>query len=241
MSRVLPILFNTNMVRAILDGRKTVTRRLIKQKHNGRIDVGVNPFGILNLCEICETSDNGIISVSKHHSLKPPYQPGDILYVRETFGFQKCSSCEQCADCVSIGFEDEYKGEPGCYVYPANYGSTEDDSFPASMYKWHPSIHMPKAATRIFLKIKDIRVEKLQDMKEEDFKMEGIYDDGFLPTDKSRRMHPLVQGGWTEEAYRDRFIMIWNDTIKKSEVDRYGWEANPLVWVVEFERCDKPE
>lgn len=176
MSRVLPILFNTDMVRAILDGRKTVTRRGIKfpegqtghLPESGKRDYIYYPGGI------------------KY----PPYQPGDILYVRETW-------CRGSLD---------YKKEQ--YYYKA-------DNVDFSC-RWHPSIHMPKEAARIFLRVTDVRVERLQDITDIDILAEGLeigccFDD------------------------------LWNSTIKKKDRPRYGWDANPWVWDIEFQQCDKPK
>mgnify|MGYP000111121112 CR=1 FL=1 len=87
--------------------------------------------------------------------------------------------------------------------------------------KWKPSIHMPKEAARIFLRVTSVRAERLQEITAEQATREGIKPD-FPP-------------------YQiDEFIDIWNSTIKKSDVGRYSWIANPWVWVIEFERCEKP-
>ena len=79
---------------------------------------------------------------------------------------------------------------------------------------------MPKEAARIWLKVTDVRVERLQDMTDDDAEAEGCFD-------------------YTSTALG--FPDVWDSTIKKSDIDRYGWDANPWVWVIEFERCEKPE
>ena len=79
--------------------------------------------------------------------------------------------------------------------------------------KWHPSIHMPRKAARIFLRVKDVRVERLRDMNDSDLANEGF-------------------GDWI------RFISLWNSTIKPTDCDKYDWHANPWVWVIEFERME---
>lgn len=99
---------------------------------------------------------------------------------------------------------------------------------------WKPSIHMPKEAARIWLKVTDVRIERLQDVTEDGAKAEGAIDNrGFIhsPENEYDRIHTA----------REHFIKIWNSTIKKFDIDRYGWDANPWVWVIEFERCEKPE
>ncbi len=193
MSRVLPILFNTEMVRAILYGRKTVTRRLIKQNVKSILN---SPFHEKHP----EVPDKQIIE----KRCKPPFERGDILYVRETWS--------------------EWTGG---YLYKA-----WNEPFPqpgrCAVMKWSPSIHMPKAAARIFLKVKDVRVERLQDMTETDAMKEGLTEES------------LLEGGEKLPALC-WFPRLWNSTIKKADLEKYGWNANPWVWVIEFERCEKPE
>lgn len=195
---VKPILFNTEMVRAILDGRKTCTRRAIKFPNGmtgrpvGKAGDSSNPLGIMY--------PGGI--------KRPPYQPGDILYVRETW----CDDRQFTKD-----------DTPGQYFYKA---SPPDDF----NVKWHPSIHMPKEAARIWLKVKDVRVERLQDMDWQDALYEGI--DMCLERDMKTGEYIFP-----DENPLDDFIDLWDSTIKKSDIDRYGWDANPYVWVIEFERC----
>lgn len=201
MSRVLPILFNTEMVQAILDGRKTVTRRVMKPQplhYTGRRYIFAD--------ECCpkkwEDCDNIIETYQ--------YQPDDILYVRETWS--------EWTD----GYV--YKAWASPFPQPGRY--------PDKFMKWHPSIHMPKAAARIWLKVTDVRVERLQDIDDEGAKSEGAnWKNG-------------KHVGFEEKLQRssiERFAEIWDSTIKKDDLESYGWDANPLVWKIEFERCKKPE
>ena len=212
MSRVLPILFNTEMVRAILDGRKTVTRRVIKQRKL----IGILPDKCKNgtpeeflkekkhmFKPYCDMTDTELIKTSYN----PPYQPGDILYVRETW---------------SEGYEE------GTYIYRASDKLAGLPTFKeSSKLIYHPSIHMPKEAARIWLKVTDVRVERLQEITSEQICREGVEVE-----------YPHVLNG---EEKRYAFSTLWNSTIKKSDLDRYGWDANPWVWIIEFERCEKPE
>lgn len=217
MSRVLPILFNENMVRAILDGRKTVTRRLIKPQQL----IGLLPDKCKNgtpeeflkekkymFKPYCDMTDAELIKTS----YKLPYQPGDILYVRETW----------CDD-----RQFTHDSTPGRYFYKAS----ESDDFTS---KWHPSIHMPKEAARIWLKVNDVHVERLQKMNEVDTAKEGIRTDV-----QTRRLDDpdFIENFGGIELFKN----LWNSTIKKSDLDRYGWDANPWVWVIEFERCENPD
>lgn len=192
---IKPILFNTEMVRAILDGRKSCTRRLVKPEPQGYFEVSEEPLYIY------DTDVN-------QGKITPPYQPSDILYVRESYSE------------LTFG-----------YVYKAD---GENIDHLGNVIKWHPSIHMPKEAARIWLRVMDVRVERLQDVTEDGAKAEGAIDNrGFIhsPENEYDRIHTA----------RDHFIKIWNSTIKKSDIDRYGWDANPYVWVISFERCEKPK
>ena len=203
---IKPILFNTEMVRAILDGRKTCTRRLVRflpgenPQWTGYIRDGLMLYNGRN--EPCIT--------------KAPYQPGDILYVRETW----------CDD-----RQFTHDSTPGRYFYKASESGN---------FKWKPSIHMPKEAARIFLKVTDVRVERLQDITPKDAENEGVgnlfYEDiGYSEKNYGTEVDPEYG------IAKEQFAWLWESTIKKSNLDRYGWDANPYVWVIEFERCEKPE
>lgn len=222
---IKPILFNTPMVRAILDGRKSCTRRVIKpqpdEKHTyplgfvtdgtekkevGNFGFGINEYG-------------GSIQYAK-----PPYQPGDILYVRETW--------HKYTKRVGEG-ESYHLAE--FYGYKASIANSEDADEP-----WKPSIRMPKEAARIWLKVTNVRVERLQDITPKGAESEGVgnlfYDDiGY--GEKNYGTEVDTEYGIAKE----QFAWLWESTIKKSDLDRYGWDANPWVWVIEFERCEKPE
>ena len=110
------------------------------------------------------------------------------------------------------------------YVYKADGIENTDEKW---SLRWRPSIHMPKEAARIFLKVTDVRVERLQEID-----IDGIRNEGLLSMS--------VYAGDMDIALEE-WKILWNSTIKKSDLDRYGWEANPYVWVIEFERCEKPE
>ncbi len=223
MSRVKPILFNTEMTRAILDGRKTVTRRVVKPHYKA------DDYG----WRIVRYKHNGEIAYAEYYDeweastrrMKPPYQPGDTMYVRETWCWEPCWDCgmdmeeHNCCDESAHKIYNHNKREWGCYGYKA---SLEDNVYP-SVDVWHPSIHMPKKAARIWLKVTDVRVERLRDIDYFGCINEGI---------------PYRQ--YEKDIIKD-FSVLWDSTIKKSDIDRYGWAANPFVWVIAFERCEKPE
>ena len=183
---IKPILFNTEMVRAILDGRKTCTRRIVKFTPSF-FEVNEKPVYLYDT----EPSMGKIY---------PPCQPGDILYVRETW------------DCYPE-YEDE--NAPAIYYYKAD-GDLRPEGYREICKGWLPSIHMPKKAARIWLKVTDVRVERLQGMTQEDAEKEGAAEKIDLKT-KFRESALL------------NFLRIWDSTIKKSDIDRYGWNANPWM------------
>lgn len=208
---IKPILFNTEMVRAILDGRKACTRRILK---------GAIPFDekaeYWNVLKKGEWS--GPICVEYFIKQGSPYQPGDILYVRETWSLR-------------------FDGEKYFYKADKNTSREEKRLLDYDDVRWHPSIHMPKEAARIWLKVTDVRVERLQEITDEQAKREGIqYDE--CPTGFTWKQETDMHNCYTTPI--GAMQALWNSTIRKSDIDRYGWDANPWVWVIEFERCEKP-
>lgn len=213
---IKPILFNAEMVRAILDGRKTCTRRRV------RFLPGENPrwTGYIR---------NGLMLYNGRNEpciIKSPYQPGDILYVRETWEHFDCCCCEgdEHGNCYQEPQQNVLNKSYGCYMYRATdeiYGDA----------RWHPSIHMPKEAARIWFKVTGVRMERLQEITEVGIQKEGVEVD---PKECAGKFD------FISELFL-LFQRLWNSTIKKSDLDRYGWDASPWVWVIEFERCEKPE
>ena len=217
---IKPILFNTEMVRAILDGRKSCTRRKI-------------PIDIVNNCDV-ETDGTLLAYENCYGDFIDPvrlcrYQPGDILYVRETF--------YEDVDCILYKADNEKL---------TGYRNMRGEDI---VVKWRPSIHMPKEAARIWLRVTDVRVERLQEITED-----GVWDEGFrfkppCLTRVSADGHTCdLDGPCTSSIKYCDMTMgelfgreLWNSTIKKANLDKYGWDANPWVWVIEFERCEKPE
>lgn len=226
---IKPILFSTEMVRAILDGRKTCTRRICKDANEYTVpdmdfyNADRRTYAVHNF------ADNEQMEQLSTAERTCPICPGDILYVRETWEHFDCCCCEgdEHGNCYQEPQQNILNKSYGCYMYRATdeiYGDA----------RWHPSIHMPKEAARIWLKVTDVRVERLQSITEDGAKAEGAIDNrGFIhsPENEYDRIHTA----------REHFIKIWNSTIKKSDIDRYGWDASPWVWVIEFERCEKPK
>lgn len=190
-----PILFNTVMVQAILDRKKTVTRRVIKglPQDAKRIGWDMDTGNIKSYGEAMFQSN--CIMITK----KCKYLIGDILYVRETW----------------------QKSPAGTYLYKTdNNGNLSN----GHVYKWKPSIHMPKEAARIFLRVTDVKIERLQDITLSDVLKEGLEIEKYVST-------PLMK----------KFSNLWDTTVNKKEINQYGWDANPYVWVYEFEVISKEE
>ncbi len=208
---IKPIIFNTEMVRAILDGRKDATRRIVKGFIPDDAVWGYTAFTPKGYISCRGTFADGY----GEKFFKLPCEPGDILYVRET-----------------------WKKAPNGYYYYEDWQRNDI----ADVTKWKPSIHMPKEAARIWLKVTDVRVERLQEITEKQACMEGT-DPWDEVCYENNGWHPTFSdpdsGG--DPNMIDGFHKLWNSTIKKSDIDRYGWDANPYVWVISFERCEKPK
>ena len=207
-----PILFNTKMVRAILDGRKTVTRRVVKPQPT---KPRWNTIGWVGW-------DDG-----HGYRMKQPYKPDDILCVRETWRVEKANRYRaealiyyQAGGASTIRFPNGNTDNPNRVEYDDFITKWHTDG------KWHPSIHMPKEAARIFMRVTDVRVERLQDITVDDCDAEGV-ELCRSPLDGSLQYDPALD-----------FMRIWDSTIKSSDRDKYGWDANPYVWVISFERAE---
>jgi hypothetical protein len=187
-----PILFNTEMVRAILEDRKTQTRRLVKGLPLAEPWFTVED-GKPMMCD-----ENGEWYPAERFSV---VQPGDILWVRETWA-----------------------KDVGRYMYRANYSDTEKFYMNGREIRmvWSPSIHMPRKAARLFLLVKDVRCERLQDMTVEDCALDGGFCMDAVKVIGVERL----------------FGKLWDSTIKKADIPCYGWDANPWLWVIEFERIN---
>lgn len=204
---IKPILFNSEMVRAILDGRKDATRKIVKGFIPDDAVWGYTAFTPKGYISCRGTFADGY----GEKFFKLPCEPGDILYVRETWK----------------------KALNGYYYYEAWQRNDIAD-----VTKWKPSIRMPKEAARIWLKVTNVRVERLQEITDEQTKREGIqYDE--CPTGFTWKQETDMHNCYTTPI--GAMQALWNSTIKKSDLDGYGWDANPWVWTIEFERCEKPE
>ena len=227
---IKPILFNTEMVRAILDGRKDATRRIVKGFIPDDAVWGYTAFTPKGYISCRGTFADGY----GEKFFKLPCEPGDILYVRETWQCWRAHRYEATADIRFRAGGDDVR------LQFAN-GNTDSinrleyDTFVHKWFshngKWKPSLFMPKEAARIWLKVTDVRVERLQEITEVGIQKEGVEVD---PKECAGKFD------FISELFL-LFQRLWDSTINKSDLDRYGWNASPWVWVIEFERCEKPE
>lgn len=223
------------MVRAILDGRKSCTRRINKDANDYVVpdmdffDPEKRTYAVHNYAD-------------KEHKIKLsiaerscPICPGDILYVRESVfqGVAHCLDVSGETECVLTN-DFEYYADG---LHKKDHWKDKHENI--WMHR-RPSIHMPKEAARIWLKVTDVRVERLQEITPKGAESEGVgnlfYDDiGYGEKNYGTEVDPEYG------IAKEQFAWLWESTIKKSDLDRYGWDANPWVWVIEFERCEKTE
>jgi hypothetical protein len=196
-----PIMMSTEDVQAVLEGRKTQTRRVVKEDRRGEW-AAVN--GVRNNSEYgasvpCYLHRETAVDDISRNIMYPNYDVGDILWVRETWS--------------------PVQVLPKRYLYKADAeNGGEGDGLPI---RWRPSIHMPREAARLFLRVTDVRVERLQNISAEDCEAEGYFETA-----------PV------EPRPRSWFSEVWNARNAKRG---YGWDSNPWVWVYTFERITKEE
>ena len=253
--RERPILFSGPMVRALLDGRKTQTRRVVKPQPKSE---ATPVFGPLYLGpDVAHESTSHLVwqdDPQSYFKLPCPFgQPGDLLYVRETWAIKNWSDREL----ASCGFDDApthptevYLGTPTRAIHQASYNNMVGD-----LGRWRPSIHMPKWAARIWLRVTDVRVEQVQEITEGDAWAEGVQ----IPVSESggilMRCSPNAAGKapasylplgrcfigqpplTKAELAISHYADLWDELNAKRG---YGWDANPFVWVVTFEKAEAP-
>jgi len=211
-----PILFNGEMVRAILDERKTETRRVVKLEGFEQAD-------------LYETRDGDLVDPL---TLCPYGKPGDRLWVRETWQLispdENWRPAEECK--VIYRATDNH---PGYSLH--DYAEVEglavgyEERMSDPVYPWRPSIFMPRWASRITLEVTGVRVERVQEITEEDARAEGITDGGCLNCGE----HEPCGCADPRPDARDAFIYLWNSINAKRG---FPWSSDPFVWVVEFKR-----
>ena len=217
-----PILFSGPMVRAILDGRKTQTRRLlrlpppadtvkvVRSPSSGRWFSESAPWTLGDMFPGADRPEQKVIWRGAHGVRCPYGQPGDRLWVRETWG--------RSTDLVRV------------YVYAADQHVSRFDILGE---RWTPSIHMPRAASRLSLEVTSVRVERLQNISEEDALAEGIREDG-EPWASEYGWGVADRRVWAANTARQRFEYAWD----RINGDRATWDSNPWVWCVGFKRVE---
>lgn len=225
---IKPVLFNTEMVKSILEGRKIETRRIVKNVPVSTC--GTYSFETIEVDpDITTTKRNldyetliGTYALFEHSDyeefstyIKSAYNVGDILWVRETWKILNF------LEKLSMQFEYAADGKISEII---DISSSRVEGLLKFFKKsgWIPSLFMPREAARIFLKVTSVRVERLRDITDAGAKNEGT-------------AYPQGLDNWVSA-----FIRLWNSTIKKTDIDINGWDADPWVWVYEFERCEKP-
>lgn len=204
-----PILFSAPMVRAILEGRKTITRRVIKPQPHDGVDTVEWRNDIITGMNTPDQKGWAMMrrGIIESEAIQCPYgQPGDRLRVRETWYHNGCCSC------------------------PVHYRATEPE-YTGYEYRdrgWRPSIFMPRWASRILLEVIAVRVERVQDISPKDIMAEGIH----AGTVNSKPQY--TNRYWVENVTAD-FRSLWNEINAKRGC---GWDANPWVWVIEFRRVE---
>lgn len=231
--KLRPILFNTEMVQAILNGKKTVTRRKIRPQPKMQLSycfggpaAGMWGYPPPNAWKESGWGEryrriDGLTAADDEYLWTPPCVTGDILYVREKWAYGYIEEeffQEQGVErsFIPLEFGESVPGMKPGFFYRADWLEVQRNG---PFIAWRPSIHMPRQGARLFLKVTEVGVERLQ----------------------SIRNGPLDR--ISKEGCRDEteFSTVWNSTIRKEELDQYGWDADPWVWVIEFERCEKPE
>ncbi|MDV2400292.1 hypothetical protein [Vibrio cholerae] len=202
--KVVPMIFNTDMVKALMAGDKVVTRRPVKIDYergmNGPVVRGRN-------------GEVSVLSFAPIAGLCPFGNFGDLIYVRETFRLFNHSDECGCSDYCSCP-------PSGTPVYFATCGGDSES-------KWKPSIHMPRAASRLTLKVTDVRIERVQDITEEQCWKEGVeHIDGQFDIHQLSEMAKTFDG--TFEDAKALFACLWDSIYQ-------NWKENPYVWVIEFE------
>lgn len=219
-----PILFNTEMVRAILSGQKTTTRRIAKAKQEPRLHPNETTVPALLDDDTWTLEIEQFPLIFEGHYI-PPYEEGDILYVREAW----TRGYAQVDNVGNSRFVEHLKDDGSKYDEISKYYYRADFDLDNKSIKWHPSLHLPKSASRIFLKVKKVTLEHLSKITPLEIYNEGVCspwaDDGVMRADEGNIA-----------AQRAAFKKLWDGTVNEKDLDRFGFDADPLVWVIEFEK-----
>lgn len=219
-----PILFSTPTVQAILEGRKTQTRRVVRPQSFLTSDTGYW-FDIADQVLRNRTNNAWVANRDGRTPFMPCYTPGDVLWVRETWSEVHCT-WKDTQPYMPMKFEK------GRFIYKADAGNPDD-------FSWKPSIYMPHKAARIFLRVTDVRVERVNDISPSDCLYEGISNnicyDCILERGECKPQRDVDRFCGNDEQVIEQYADLWDFLYAKRG---YGWNANPWVWVYEFERVN---
>ena len=217
MPAIKPEYFNYDTIRAILDGQKTTARRLVKA---GGFKVGEllsqtptrRGTYAFSAYNCCIEKNVGIY-------LAPNHPRGGIIYVREAFS--EVSALHGVSDTDGP-------------IYMADFSPEDLQDLKEKGFRWKPALHMPKEHARMFLRVTNAWPEHLRDITEKQAMAEGIreYDSGFAVSPNAESFYATAT---------EAFAHLWNSTILPPEYPRYGWLANPMVWVYEFDVISREE
>ena len=228
------LIFNSEMVRAILDGRKTQTRRIMAPQPADDIERGIFPNPEVIGWKSSRRHKHGSTTAHFCHYGKP----GDRIWVRETWGVVSHAFSDDglMIDWVpdrpataihEMPFGNGYYSGHAIYAADGDFTWGDDDGYEDGRSCWKPSIHMPRAASRILLEITDVRVERLNAISQEDAQAEGMELTGWRPT-----YSDPDSGGEVMTPY-DNFAELWSSIYGEG-----SWKADPWVWVIEFKRVE---
>ncbi len=229
------MIFNGEMVRAILDGRKTQTRRIIKWKQTRFTEIGEREDGSKwpwsedaeHACDFWHPCPFGAV--------------GDRIWVRETWGVVSHAFSDDglMIDWVpdrpatainEMPFGNGYYSGHAIYAADGDFTWGDDDGYEDGRSCWKPSIHMPRAASRILLEITNVRVERLNAISEEDATAEGVPPAGsLLPDYPGTFLTPKGDFATAKVAFQRLWESIYGEE---------SWKSNPWVWVIEFKRVE---
>jgi len=222
--REYPILFSAPMVRALLDGRKTQTRRLVKpQPMDGWLpEVGPYCPTMVDKDGECYPGDEIFGASDENEGRKSPFgRPGDRLWVRETWDFRSWATPPTNPNDIRIAYGAD--GEQKMLEAPASWHPTV-----YNYERWRPSIHMPRWASRLTLEITDVRVQRLQGLTESDALAEGIIPDEIGKV-ASLTLERIKGEKWPGPVLQ--FAYLWGQIYGEE-----SWDENPWVWAVSFKR-----
>ena len=219
------LIFSTPMVKAILAGHKTMTRRVVKPQPV------LTRFGRWHWMDARSLISSYTLAEEMQSAVSRPYKPGDVLWVRETW-------CEYAQEHIVDGQRFAYKATANedCHNEYIKHG------YP---YKWRPSIYMPREDARIFLKVTDVRAERLREISEDDAMKEGFQSTAtefggcaVYANKYEKALDIECPDGCNCLNSRENFAGLWDASYAKKP--EFQWDKSPYVWVIAFERTEKP-